>query len=187
MGSGEVVDFDLRGILSAAGSSTGDHGNFVIPAGGEEMNFGAGGIDGVEDDVGFFLQQNFVRGALAVERLPDNYFDFRVDGAKAIGEDGGFGFADGLGDSVDLTVDIGNAEIIEVDEGEISNSRTCQGLSDPGTHTAETDNHGVAVGEILKDSLAVESADSSETIEVVVSHGDFLADKWIEQKRRMRY
>ena len=87
---------------------------------------------------------------------------------------------------MDLAVDIGNAEVIEVDEGEFPDSRACQGFGDPGTHPALTNDHGVAAVEFFESGLAVEACDAGETAEVVVSHGDFLADKSIEQKRRMR-
>ena len=87
---------------------------------------------------------------------------------------------------MDLAVDIGDAEVIKVDEGEFSDSRACEGFGDPGTNPAQTNDHGVATGEFFECGLAVETCDAGETVEVVVSHGDFLADKWIEQKRRMR-
>ena len=118
--------------------------------------------------------------------MPDDDPYLGVDRAEAVGEDGGFGFADGICRGVDLAVDIADAEVIEVDEREFSDSRACQGFGDPGTYPAQTNDHGMAGGEFVECGLAVEACDAGETVEVVVSHGDLLADKWIEQKRRMR-
>ena len=150
MCAGEVVDLDLRGIPPSAGSSTGDDLDFVIAASGKEMDFGSGRIDGVEDDVGLFSQKDFVRGAFAVEGLPNNDLYFRIDCTESVGEDGGFGFANGFGDGMDLSVHVGDAKVIEIDEGEFSDSRSCQSLADPGADTSEPNDHGMAGGEFLE-------------------------------------
>lgn len=75
----------------------------------------AGGIDGVDDGI-VGGRKDGVDGFFGKELLEFDDFGGGVDLADAIGHDAGFGVADVRGGCVELAVDIGDADIVHIDE-----------------------------------------------------------------------
>ena len=70
--SRKIVDEDLGGVASSSGTSAGDDRNIVFPASGKEVNLGAGGVDGIEDEVRSVGKKKFFGSSFAVKRLVDS-------------------------------------------------------------------------------------------------------------------
>ena len=62
-----------------------------------------------------------------------------VDALDALGHDGCFWFSDSFRKGVNLAVHIGQAEVVEVHEGELANARTGQGFRCPGSDATDAD------------------------------------------------
>ena len=113
MSSGEIVLLDLEWIAFAAGAAAGDDGNFPGMAAGEEEDFGRNDVDGIHDGVvGLFEESVCISLGEEFTDLPD--FGGRVDGAEAFRHDRHFGSSKIFRGGVDLSVGVGDAEVVEV-------------------------------------------------------------------------
>ena len=144
MGFGEVVDLDFGGIDPPACSAADDDGDFKRPAGRDEMAFLPNGVDGIDDGMGGRSQEGF-RFLPGVEGLLHDHFGVGINEGHSIGEGGGFGVADGRGGGVNLTIGIGDAEVIEIDEGEFADSGAGEGFDRPRADAAEAHDHDMAL------------------------------------------
>jgi len=70
-----------------------------------------------------------------------------------------------------LSIDVGDAEIIEVDEGELADPAARKRFRSPGTHSADSDDGHVGPAKPPKGTFAIESGDSGKALERVVAHG----------------
>ena len=121
VGEGEVGDGDAGGVGFSSGGSTGDDGDVFLAAGGEEMAFVAGGVDGIDDELRG-VGEEFGGGGFGVELLVGGDFYLGIDELAPLGESDGFGLADGVFEGVDLAIGVGEAKVIEVDKGELSDA-----------------------------------------------------------------
>jgi len=170
----EVVDANLGGIGSTARSAAGDDGDVFFAAGGKEVALWADGVDGVDNDVRV-CREEFLRVFFGVEGLPDLAMCAGVDRGDAGCEGSSFRLTDGLGSGVNLTVDIGEAEVVEIDKGEMAHPGASEGFDGPRTDSAQADDHDMAAGEFLQGRESVESRDSAEAIAKVIRHAVFLS------------
>jgi len=176
VGFGEVVDTNLRGIGAASGSAAGDDGDVVLTTGCEEVAFGADGVDGIDDGIGRGGEE-VCRRFLGVEDLLDGRFGLGVDEVDPFGESGCLGSADGFGGGVDLAVGIGDAEVIEIDESEFSDTGAGEGFCGPRPHATQANDHDVASGEFFEGGESVKPGNASEAVEKVVGHGKILCPR----------
>lgn len=169
MSSGEIVLLDLEWIAFAAGAAAGDDGNFPGMAAGEEEDFGRNDVDGIHDGVvGLFEESVCISLGEEFTDLPD--FGGRVDGAEAFCHDRHFGSSKIFRGGVDLSVGVGDAEVVEVDEGEVADARAGEGLGGPGPDAADAYDRDASFVDPFGGGLAVEATDASETWGDVV-HG----------------
>ena len=71
---------------------------------------------------------------------------------------------------MNLTVDVGEAEVVEIDKRKLSHAGAGEGLDGPGSDSAESNNHDVCFGESLERSDAVKSSDAAKAVEIVLGH-----------------
>lgn len=182
VGFGEIIEPDLGGVGAATGSSAGDDGDVFFAAGGEEVALLADGVDGIDDDVGMGGEEVF-RVFRGVEGLLDGAAGLGIDEVDSPGQCDGLGLADGLGGGVDLPVGVGEAEIIEIDEGELPDAGTGEGFDGPRADSAEANDHDVALGEFFERGDSVKSGNTSESVEKVLGHGGILCPRCRLNKR----
>ncbi len=169
-GVGEVGDPDGGGVAPAAGGAAGDEGDAAVAAEGDEAAFVADAVDAV-DDVVEGLVEDVVGGGGGEELLDGMDGGGGVDDANTVGEGFGFGLSDGGVEGVDLAVDVGDADFVEVHEGEAAEAGAGEGFDAPGTDAAEADDAHVGVAQACECGAAVEAGDAAEAL-VVVGHAD---------------
>jgi len=87
----------------------------------------------------------------------------RVDGADALGHHLHLGLADTAGDGMHLAVDVGDADVVQVEQGNLPDPGACQRFGRPGTDAADAD-HGHMGGLQAREAfLAVEAGDTAES------------------------
>ena len=71
---------------------------------------------------------------------------------------------------MNLTVGVGETEVVEIDKRELSHAGAGEGLDGPGSNSAKPNNHDVSFREALERSDAVKSSDAAKAVEIVLSH-----------------
>lgn len=148
------------------------------------MGLGNQGVNGVNDDVRFRLQQFFRIGG-RVEAVDGDDFRLRVD----LPEAGGHGFRLGLADrgfqSVDLPVGIGDAEVVQVHQDNGADARPRQGFRRPGAYAANADDGHAGVPEDVQPAPSIQAAYAAESGFIV--HGCVFEPEWgIKEKTGAR-
>jgi len=138
-------------------------------AGSEEVTFGTDRVNRIDNSVGGCGEEVF-RIFFGVESLLNMTADFGIDLEDSFGKNGRFGSPNGVGGSVNLTVGVGEAEVVEIDKRELSHAGAGEGLDGPGSYSAESNNHDVCFGESLERSDAVKSSDAAKAVEIVLGH-----------------
>jgi hypothetical protein len=64
---------------------------------------------------------------------------------------------------VKLTVDVGDTDFIEINHGDVADSRTGEGFDNPRAHSANADYCDMGLVKSLKSASAVESGNSGKT------------------------
>ena len=118
---GKVGMADPGGISTSCGAATADYKLFAVVALSEEEGFMARGIDGIDDGI-VVMRQNLVGGFFGKKLLELDDFRVGVDVADAFGHGAGFLAADVGGGGVELAIDIGDADVIHIHEGDFSDS-----------------------------------------------------------------
>ncbi len=95
-----------------------------------------------------------------------------VDGGDALRHDPDLFFPDGITEGMQLAVDVAQADLVMVDEGQGADATAGQGLHRPGPDPADADDadvHGAQVGD---GGGAVQAFDAAEAFRVVgCAHG----------------
>ena len=71
---------------------------------------------------------------------------------------------------MNLTVGVGETEVVEIDKRELSHAGAGEGLDGPRSDSAESNNHDVCFRESLERSDSVKSSDPAEAVEIVLGH-----------------
>lgn len=171
-GFGEVGCPDLGGIAASAGAAGDDDGDVAIAAGGDEVAFMGGAVDGVDDEVGIGLE-NGVGGFGGIENGVGENFAIGVDGADAMCEDVDFGFAEVGGEGGELAIDVGDADFVEIDEGKFAQAGSGEGFDGPGADAADADDADVTAAEFIEAGFGIEPGDATESqVKIGLSHAE---------------
>ena len=138
-------------------------------AGSEEVTFGTDRVNRIDNSVGGCGEEVF-RIFFGVESLLNMTADFGIDLEDSFGKNGRFGSPNGVGGSVNLTVGVGETEVVEIDKRELPHAGAGEGLDGPRSDSAESNNHDVCFGESLERSDAVKSSDAAKAVEIVLGH-----------------
>lgn len=169
-GVGEVAHFDAGGIAPPTRAAAGDGENPAAVALGEEQGFVFGGIDGIDDGIEALIE-NFRSGFLRKKLRYNGDVAGGVDGAGAFGHGLGFLASDLAVHGVELAVDVGDADFIEIHESEVSDAGSGKRLHGPGSHAADADDGDSCSEEAFQRRLAVEPGDAAKTMEDGIGHG----------------
>src|SRR5690554_266121 len=75
---------------------------------------------------------------------------------------------------MELAVDVGDADVVQVDEGNPADSAASQGLRRPGADPADADDAHMGSRQNIQGVLAVKPLDATETLRVIIGHGRYL-------------
>ena len=133
----QVSRLDQGRVASAARAADRDHRLSSGDALRDQKGLVVWLIDGVDHDVGFFGEY-FIAGSLGVEALLGVDHNVGRDRAHTLGQDVDFGVAYGGSGSMDLSVGIAQADLVEIDQGQRSDPRARERLYRPGTYPSHT-------------------------------------------------
>ena len=85
-------------------------------------------------------------------------FDLRGDQTAALGQHVHFGLTDGAIQRVELAVNVGDTDVVQIDQRELANARARQRLYRPATHAAYPDHNYMGMAKRLRSALAVEAS-----------------------------
>lgn len=137
--------------------------------GSEEVTFGPDRVNRIDNSVGGGGEENF--GIFfGIESLLNRTACFGIDLEDSFGKNDCFGLPNGVGGSVNLTVGVGETEVVEIDKRELPHAGAGEGLDGPRSDSAESNNHDVCFRESLERSDSVKSSDSAEAVEIVLGH-----------------
>ena len=98
-------------------------------------------------------------------------FNLGIDGSEPLGHDFDLWLADGIDEGVELAIGVSQTEIIQVDQGELPNSRTGESFCDPTANASNTDNSDVGGVKGFQSGGAIETGDARKTSEKGFGHG----------------
>ncbi len=96
----------------------------------------------------------------------------RVDGEQAFAHRLGFVAADVGAECLDLTVGVGDAHVVEIDECQRADAGARQRFRCPGADTADADHAGMTAAQLFCLREAVQALNTAETLWVVAGHGE---------------
>ncbi|MCY1428057.1 hypothetical protein D9M71_439280 [compost metagenome] len=94
----------------------------------------------------------------------------RVDGADALGHHLHLGLAHGAFYGMHLAVGVGDADVVQVEQGDLAHSGAGQGLCRPGAHAADADHRHMGRLQPGKPVQAIKPGNAAETL--VCIHAD---------------
>ncbi len=112
---GDVGDPDLGRVEFRGRPHAGDDRNIPLTAGADQVQFAGDMVDGVDHVVVTVAQQK-VAVLGGIEVLVRDDLSLRVDQAHPLRHDHGLGLADGAVHGVELPVDVGEADLVEIDD-----------------------------------------------------------------------
>lgn len=158
----EIGDPDAGRVCLSAGTPDRDDAQAVAPAPGDESRLGSKAVDAIDDVIMMAAQQGLE--IIHREKILDGRHPAqRVDLLNAFGHDPDLGLAQGRVQGRALPVDIGFGNVIHVDQGEVTDGRTCQCLGGPGTHAANPQHTHMGSPEPCQCRLTIQAADAAET------------------------
>ena len=161
LGTAEVGNLNTRRIDLSAGTADCDNALLVTSAVGNQTCLGAKAVNAVNDVIEFFCHQGF-------EIFNGEKFFYGVDLAMRIdllnapGHYLHLGHTEGVGQGMQLPVDVGFGNVVKIDQCDIPDGTACQCLDCPGANTANTQHADMCLRESRQCLLAVESADAGE-------------------------
>ena len=126
----EFGDGDFGGVHLEGGSHGGEEGGIGLSGTKDEVGFVFEGVDGI-DDVVVGGEVEGVGGLGTVDGLDGSDLSGGVDVEEALFENIDFNFADGGGGCHELAVDIGGADTVGIDDGEVLDAGTDEALGTP--------------------------------------------------------
>lgn len=141
-GIGKVVGLDSGWISFTSGSSHHHERQISVATGGDEIRLLLDLVDGVDNAVVAGLEE-FLGGSLVKERVLFVDHQFRVDEAEPLGDCFHFEAADVSIERRKLAVHIRNADLVQIDQGEFSDSTPCECFRGPRPHATNPDHRDV--------------------------------------------
>ena len=163
---GEIGNAHGRGILLSPRSARDDEREAAIPAGGDEERFQPRIINAVDDAIiagseepvyGCFGKKGYL--------FVDN--DVGVDEAQALGHSGHLGTSDMAVEGGELTVHVGHAYFVEIDQGQSTHAASSECFRRPRTDPADSDDCDVGVAQLRQGCGSIEPGDAGETVKIV--------------------
>ena len=160
-GAAQVGDTNPRRIDLPAGATDCDHPDASAPAMGDQRGLDAETVDAVNDVVVVRVQQ--VREIIEGEKVLDcRDTTIGVDLSDARRHDLHLGHTERAGQGVQLAVDVGFGDVIEIDQREAADGRARQGLDRPGTDAADANDADVRFPESFQGAIPVETTCAAE-------------------------
>ena len=172
-GATEIGNPDAGRVCLAAGTPHGNDATLVASAVSDQPGLGAKTVNAVDDVSKIFCHQG-VQVFNGEEILNGRYLACRIDLQHTLGHHLYLGHAQGAGQCVQLTVDIGLGDMVQVDQCQLANGAACQCFGRPRAHATDTQHTDMCLPESCQCLLAIESANAGEAaFEVRVScvHG----------------
>ena len=146
MGIVEVDGHETRRVELAGGAEAGeDERHPGLLRGEEELGLGVEGIDGVDQDVAGMIGEQLGRSLGVEEDGAGDDFGVGVDVAQEAGGDVGLGLAEGGVEGKGMAVEVGRAELVEIDEGRVADGGAGEGFGGRSADGAEAgDDHAGA-------------------------------------------
>ncbi len=157
----EIGHADLRGI-HLRGRAHRRHDRDAAPeALGDEMAFGLQVVDGVDDEVDGALE-DALAGLGRVELGQGDDLGARAHEAQTLLHHVHLALADRALHRVQLAVGVGDADLVEVDEGELTHAASRQRFRGERSHAAHAHDHDVTRHEPVQSRLAEEASRAIE-------------------------
>lgn len=174
----KVPDSDGGGVASAAGAPAHDDGDARHMASRDHAGLVGHRINGVEDDVGPSPVMRRVRAEETRQRGLRDKLDAGLDGnagldvSQATGHDVGLGEAHGGLEGVNLAVDVGDAHLVEVHQGDAPHAGAGQGLGSPGSNASDPSHKDVGCTQSCERGATVKAGNASKAKAEVVGVGN---------------
>jgi hypothetical protein len=158
----EIRNFNGCWIAPSARSAGGDDGDLLPAAERDEKTFQRNAVNGVENVVEVRCEDFFGVG-FEKEFLTRVDLTIRIDGAHAFGHDFDLGLPKRAGERVKLAVGVADADIVEINQRELSDAGTSERLDAPRTHAADADDAHVGQSQSFRTRGAEQSPDAAES------------------------
>lgn len=174
----EVPDSDGGGVASAAGSPADDDGDARHMASRDHAGLVGHRVNGVEDDVGPSPVVLRVRAEEAGQRGLRDKLDAGLDGnagldvTQAPGHDVGLGEAEGGLEGMKLAVDVGDAHLVKVHEGDAPHAGASKGLGSPGSNASDPSHKDMGGAQSRERGATVKPGNASKAKAEVVGVGN---------------
>jgi hypothetical protein len=141
---GEVGHLNARAIKATCATAYGDHAQSAATGFIDQTTLWRKCIDGINDDaIKTFEDFGWIIAGEEARVLGD--LNLRVNGAGTIGHDSGFVESVVPRDGVQLTIRIGDADRVAIDEGEVADAGASEGFDRPRSYATQADDHEVTL------------------------------------------
>ena len=103
--------------------------------------------------------------------LVGHHRDLRVDGPQTLCHYRDLDITNGIGQCMDLAVSIGDADIVEVDQGDFTDTTARQSFRGPAAYATDTDHHNVGVAQQRQGRFAVKPGDTAKSLQIGFAKG----------------
>jgi hypothetical protein len=183
----EIGDADAGRVPPATGTATSDDRDLPTVAFRDEQGLVTEGIDGVDDEVVSLIED--LCGGGFVEKC-GNHFDLSagMDGARALGHRVGFLATDLAVHRVELAIDVGDADFVEIDERQVANAGSGERFDRPRSHSADADHGDTGSQKPVERRLAIKPSDAAKAKWCGVRHGGNMdSDRWESLQKFRRW
>lgn len=168
-GSAEIRDTDEGRVTPSTSCATGDDVNLPFDALSEEKAFWTYGINRIDYSAKWAFKNAF-EGLVGKKVAFCVQVAFRINHAKPLCHDLDLRLTNGLRESVDLPISVGDADIVKVHKGDFTESGPRESLCAPGAYTSNSDDGNVGLAEGMCAQVPVESTYAGESFLVGVIH-----------------
>ena len=163
LGLADVAHAERHGVELVGGAHAADEGYAQAGATADNLLFGADGVDAV-DDIVVGGEVEFVGIAHAVEEFVGAHLALGVDVVDALGRHIHLILAEGTYEGDDLAVEVGDGDLVVIDEVEGSDAAAGQGFDHIATHAAHAEDGDTAAREHLHGWRAEQHAGTGKLV-----------------------
>jgi len=168
-GSAEISDTDEGRVTPSTSRATGDDGNLPFDALSEEKAFWTYGINRIDYSAEWAFKNAF-EGLVGKKVAFCVQVAFRINHAKPLCHDLDLRLTNGLRESVDLPISVGDADIVKVHKGDFTESGPRESLCAPRAYSSNSDDGNVCLAEGICAQVSVESTYAGESFLVGITH-----------------